>query len=55
MKEDPGKHKRARSQAVPAEDTSLEEGLLADQEDDVELVPPSKEAQPLQAVEVERS
>ncbi|KAI0337871.1 DUF6-domain-containing protein [Trametopsis cervina] len=32
-KEDPGRHKRARSLAAPEEDISLEEGLLAHQED----------------------
>ena len=42
-KVDTGKHKRARSQVVSAEDISLEEGLLADQ-DDAADEPPSKEA-----------
>ncbi|GJE93527.1 DMT family transporter [Phanerochaete sordida] len=47
-KEDTGKHKRARSQAVSVEDISLEEGLLANQEEPAELEPPSKEARPSQ-------
>ncbi|EKM51176.1 uncharacterized protein PHACADRAFT_213054 [Phanerochaete carnosa HHB-10118-sp] len=53
MKEDTGKHKRARSQAVPAEDISLEEGLLAVHEDTVEQDPLLKEARLPQVAEEE--
>ncbi|KAI0694045.1 EamA-like transporter family-domain-containing protein [Cytidiella melzeri] len=53
-KEDPGRHKRANSLAAPMEDISLEEGLLANQ-DELDSEPEADDKVQLQAVVISAS